>query len=102
MDGYFAPGAAHCVLPRWAGERLGLEIEFGQPITLRTGGGPMPTYRHYATLTLGDLSFEDVPICVAKYQEFDRCLIGRAGWLQKVRLCLIVYDDLLYLDLPGQ
>ncbi len=101
-NAYLDIGATYCVLPREAGERLGLDVEAGEPTSLRTGGGQMPTFLHYANLTIDELSFEDVPICVAKYQEFDRILLGRAGWLQKVRLNLVVYEDSLYLNLHGQ
>ena len=34
--------------------------------------------------------------------KFDRILLGREGWLQKVRLNLIAYEDSLYLNLHGQ
>ncbi len=102
INGYLDTGAAYCVIPRWAGERLGLNVESGQSITMRTGGGPMPTYLHYATITISTLTFEDVPICVAKYSAFDRCLLGRAGWLQKVRMNLITYDNVVYLNLHDQ
>jgi len=102
VDGYIDTGAAYCVVPREVGERLGLDVESGEPTTLRTGIGPMPSYLHYATMAIGDLIFDDVPVCVAKYPGLDRCLIGRAGWLQKVRMNLITYDDALYLDLHNQ
>lgn len=101
-NAYLDIGATYCVVPREAGERLGLDVEAGEPTTLRTGAGPMPTFLHYANLTIDELSFEDVPICVAKHREFDRILLGRGGWLQKVRLNLIVYEDSLYLNLHGQ
>ena len=99
---YLDTGAAYCVIPRSVGEQLGLDVEAGEATTLGTGGGPMPGFLHYATLTIGDFIFEDVPICVAKYPNFDRALLGRAGWLQKVRMNLITYDDALYLELHDQ
>ena len=102
MPGYLDTGSKYCVVPRWVGEHLGLNVEVGQATSLRTGAGLMPTYLHYVTLSIGDLTFEDVPICVAKYRDFDRCLVGRAGWLQKVRLNLIPYDEHLFLNLHGQ
>jgi predicted aspartyl protease len=97
LDGYFDPGATYCVLPRWAAEKMGLDIESGTPVTLRTGGGPLPTHQHYVHLTLGDLCFEDVPVCIPKYPEFHRGLLGRAGWFPKVDLGVVVYDERLYL-----
>ena len=102
VDAYLDTGSTYCVVPRWVGVRLGLNIEAGTPTTLRTGGGPLPGYLHYVTLTIGDLIFEDVPLCVEKYQELGRCLLGRAGWLQKVRLGLATYDEQLYLNSHGQ
>ncbi len=99
VDGYLDIGAAYCILPRLLGETLGLAVEAGEPVTLKTGGGPLQGFLHFATLLLGDLAFEDVPICVIKYPGFDRCLLGRAGWLQKVRLNLSAYDEALYLNL---
>src|SRR5215213_10786364 len=60
MRAYLDIGAAYCVIPRWLGEQAGLDVEAGEAITLRTGGGPMPGYLHYAILTMGDLTFEDV------------------------------------------
>ncbi len=101
-EAYLDTGAACCVVPRWVGEQLELDIEAGEATNLGTGAGPMPCFLHYATLTSGELSFEDVPVCVAKYRGFDRILLGRAGWLQKVRLNLVVYEDSLYLSLHDQ
>lgn len=102
VDGYFDVGAAYCVIPREAGEKLGLDIETGEASALRTGTGLMPGYLHYTVLSVGDLIFEDVPTFVAKYPDFDRCLLGRAGWLQKVRLNLVTYDGAIYLNLYDQ
>lgn len=102
LDAYFDSGSSYCVFPRWLGEDLGLAVESGEPVGLRTGGGVMQTYLHYATLHLAELTFEDVPICIAKYPDFDRCLLGRGGWLQKVRLCLVTYHDQLFLSLHDE
>ncbi len=99
---YLDTGSTYCVIPRETGERLGLDVEAGELTSIRTGGGPMPAFLHYANLTIDELFFEDVPVCIAKYPEFDRILLGREGWLQKVRLNLIAYEDSLYLNLHGQ
>ena len=101
-DAHLDTGATYSVIPREVGERLGLDVEAGEPTSIRTGGGPMPAFLHYTNLTIDELFFEDVPICVAKYPEFHRILLGRGGWLQKVRLNLLVYEDSLYLNLHDQ
>jgi hypothetical protein len=54
-----------------------------------------------SSLTFDQLR-ETLLLFVAKYPGLDRCLLGRAGWLQRGRMNLIAYDNLLYLDLHGQ
>lgn len=48
---YLDTGATYCVIPRETGERLGLDVEAGEPISIRTGGGPMPAFLHYTMRT---------------------------------------------------
>jgi hypothetical protein len=98
LEAYLDTGAKYCVFPRWMGEDLGIQVEAGLETDLTTGGGPMPTYLHYVTLYIGDLAFDDVPVCFAKFPEFARCLLGRGGWLQSLRIGLVVYDGHLYLN----
>jgi hypothetical protein len=61
----------------------------------------MQTYLHYGTLIVAEMIFEDVPFCIAKYPEFDRCLLGRGGWLPKVCLGLVTSDEQLFLSRFG-
>jgi hypothetical protein len=102
IEAFLDTGAKYSVLPRWVGEELGLDIEAGIQTDLMTGAGPMPTYLHYLTLTVGDLAFDDAPICVSKFPEFSRCLLGRGGWIQSVRLGLVAYDDHPFLSLYNE
>ncbi len=99
IQAYFDSGATYTVLPRWLGDDLGFDVESGTPTNLRTGSGVMQTYLHYTTFFLGELSFGDVPVCIAKYHDFNRCLLGREGWLQAVRFGLVTYDNQMYLSL---
>lgn len=99
LDAYLDTGATYSFFPRWIGESIGLDIEAGASTTIRTGGGPISAYLHYLTIQIGHLYFDDVPVCFAKYGDFPRNLIGRAGWLEKVRLALVLYDEQLYLSL---
>jgi hypothetical protein len=90
LDAYLDTGAKYCVFPRWVGTSLGLEVEAGAEIHLSTGGGLVPAYLHYLTLRVSSLYFEAVPVCFIKFEGFPRCLLGRGGWLQKVRLGLVL------------
>jgi hypothetical protein len=99
LDAYLDTGATYCVFPRWVGASLGIDVDAGEETRLGTGGGPLVCYLHYLTLRIGSLYFEAAPICFTKFDGFPRCLLGRGGWLQKVRLGLVTYEDQLYLGL---
>lgn len=45
-------GADGCIFARIHGERLGLDVESGQPMRFRTAMGGFPTYSHEVTLTV--------------------------------------------------
>jgi hypothetical protein len=99
VDAYLDTGAKYCVFPRWIGTSLGIDVESGEEISLGTGGGPLICYLHYLTLRIGSLYFDAVPICFTKFDSFPRCLLGREGWLQKVKVGIVTYEDQLYLGL---
>lgn len=98
IESYFDSGAKYSVFPRWVSDELGLDIEAGEEVFLKTGAGLMPAYLHYLTLNIGTLLFDDAPVCIAKYTDFDRCLLGRGGWLPSVRLGLVGYDEHFFLS----
>lgn len=91
------PGAGVCVFKREHGEELGVPVEQGLPITLDSLGGPVEAFGHEVTLQTGDLVFESL-VYFAKHPNLPRNLLGRQGWLRKLRLALIDYDNLLYLN----
>jgi hypothetical protein len=98
IESYFDSGAKYSVFPRWVGDKLGLNIEAGEEVFLKTGAGLMPAYLHYLTLGIGNLAFDDAPVCIAKYADFDRCLLGRGGWFPSVRMGLVGYDEHFFLS----
>ncbi|MFN0120339.1 MAG: aspartyl protease family protein [Blastocatellia bacterium] len=102
LEAYIDTGAPVCVFPRWVAEELELEVEKGDQLVLRTGGGLMEVYGHTLTLVIGvpamnDLAF-DIAACFARNPEFQRSLLGRQGFLDRVRMALIHYDGLLFMD----
>jgi hypothetical protein len=90
-------GAIDCVFARRFGEELGLNVESGQLINLVTVTGTFPAYRHEVTLKVLDYEF-DVGVCFAADENFSRNVLGRHGFLDRVRLGLIDYDGKLYLS----
>jgi hypothetical protein len=90
-------GSGLCVFPRRLGEELGFDVESGVYQHIGTATGGFDAYGHWATLqVLGD-EYEGM-IYFAKYHDFNRNILGRQGWLDRIRLGLVDYDGKLYLS----
>lgn len=90
-------GADRCIFSRECGELLGVEIESGEFQSFRTGAGPFVTYGHPVLLITEGITF-DTTIYFARDNEFDRNLLGRFGWLDRVVIGINDYDGKLYLS----
>ncbi|MGH9834808.1 MAG: hypothetical protein ACRD9Y_17455 [Blastocatellia bacterium] len=83
------PGAQVCLFQREIGEELGIDIESGDRIRLGSlTGGSLIAFGHSVTLHTLGLEFDSVVYFAADYG-LERNLLGRVGWLQKVRLAII-------------
>jgi len=91
------PGAQVCLFKRDLGETLGLDIGTGHYIELDSIGGTIAAYGHYLVLETLGMEFESVVYFAATYN-LRRNLLGREGWLQKVRLGIVDYETTLYLS----
>lgn len=92
------PGAQVCLFQREIGEKLGIDIESGYQIRLGTlTGGSLIAYGHSVTLHTLGLEFDSV-IYFARDYGLERNLLGREGWLNKVRLGIVDHDLMLYLS----
>jgi hypothetical protein len=77
--------------------QTGFEIERGIPQWIGSVTGDFLTYGHEATLKV--LGFETTAtVYFAAEEHFNRDILGRVGWLDRVRLGLIDYDNRLYLS----
>lgn len=91
------PGAQVCLFQREIGEKLGLEVESGARRKLNTLTGSLVAYGHSVTLYTLGWEFDSLIYFAADYG-LSRNLLGREGWLLKVRLALVDYDSTLYLS----
>ena len=90
-------GAQVCLFQREIADALGIEVESGHRVVVKTLAGSLTAYGH--TLTLHSLGFEfGSLVYFATDYGLPRNLLGRQGWLQKVRLAIIDYDSTLYLS----
>ncbi len=90
------PGAEVCLFTNEVGRRLGVPIERGVPIVLHTLSGSLETFGHTVTLQTCGMVFESL-VYFAKYPNLPRNLLGRQGWLRKLKLAILDYDNRLYL-----
>lgn len=91
-------GSSHCVFQRQFGEQLGFQIEHGLPERFSTGTGTFLAYGHEVTLVVLGLE-TTATVYFAADEHFTRNVLGRQGWLDRVRLGLVDYDGQLYISL---
>jgi hypothetical protein len=89
-------GASNCLFQRELGEMLKLEIETGEPKTFSTATGSVAAFGHFVSLSVLDIEFESMVYFFAD-ERINKNLLGRAGWLDRVRFGLIDHDQELYL-----
>lgn len=88
-------GSTFCVFERLQGELLGLDIERGHPERIGTATGSFLTYGHAVTLSVRDFDF-DIIAYFAADEWVNRNVLGRHGWLNRVRMGLLDYEGKLY------
>lgn len=90
-------GSSLCIFERVQGESLGLTIEDGSSVTISTTTGSFVAYGHEVGLSV--LGIETVStVYFAADENFTRNVLGRQGWLDRVRLGLIDYEGRLLLS----
>lgn len=90
-------GSTFCIFQRLHGELLGLEIENGIPIDIGTATGSFRAFGHELTVIV--LGIETVStVYFAESDAFDRNVLGRIGWLDRVKLGLIEQENKLFLS----
>ena len=90
-------GAAHCVFERKYAEMLGLDVESGRLQRFRTVAGSFAAYEHEVTVHTLGVEFSAV-VFFAQNPVFTRNVLGRSGWLDRLRVALIDYDRMIFLN----
>lgn len=90
-------GSSHCIFEKKYAEQLEIELESGIELSFSTATGSFKAYGH--ELTLSVLGIETVStVYFAESDYFDRNVLGRIGWLDRVKLGLIEQENKLYLS----
>jgi hypothetical protein len=97
FDAKIDTGSSHCGFQRYLGEDLGINIESGNRQATGTVTGSFITYGPEVTLSV--LGFEfDSTVYFAEDESFTRNVLGRQGWLNRMRLGIVDYEGRLYLS----
>lgn len=90
-------GSTFCLFERAIGEWLGLDIEAGDRQEFRTAAGRFVAFGH--ELTLSTLGLEiDATVYFFADAAIRKNVLGRRGWLDRVRLGIVDYEQVLYLE----
>ena len=89
-------GSSHCIFKRAHGELLGLYIE-STVAEIATVTGSFKAYLHTVTIEVFGIRSE-ATVYFAADEQFTRSVLGRIGWLDRVKLGLIDYEAKLLLS----
>jgi hypothetical protein len=90
-------GADYCLFERGFAEALLLEVERGTPSDFSTATGAFHAYGHELTLLALGVEIHAL-VYFFENPNIRRNVLGRNGWLNRVRLGLVDYDSLVYLS----
>ena len=91
-------GSTFCVFQRIYADLMGLETKRGVPERIRTTTGAFNAYGHEITLTVVGLEWR-ATVYFAEPEDFPVSVVGRIGFLDRLKVGLVDYDQLLYLRL---
>jgi len=97
VDAKLDTGASFCIFERTYGEMLGLNVESGEPETVSTANGTFQVFGHWLTVMALGFQF-DAMVYFAADERISRNVLGRRGFIDQIRLCLIEHDGGLYVS----
>lgn len=90
-------GSTYCIFERHHAEGLNIDVESVMPIQIGTATGSFRVYGHELTLTVFGIETVST-VYFAESEYFDRNVLGRIGWLDRVKLGLIEQERKLFLS----
>lgn len=90
-------GSTFCVFQRRHADLLDIDIETGTQRRIRTATGSFTAYGHEVTMEVGRLEWQ-TEVFFAEDEGFPVNVVGRVGFLDRLRFALTDYEQLLYLS----
>ncbi|MEK6407537.1 MAG: hypothetical protein AABN34_11285 [Acidobacteriota bacterium] len=91
-------GSTFSIFERSYGEALELNVESGSRERIATATGYFYCYGHELTLSVFDLEWQAV-VYFADSEVFWKNVVGRVGFLDRLKVGIVDYEQLLYLGL---
>ncbi len=101
VDAKLDTGASHSIFARVHGENLGFDIESGELLTVSTVRESFRVFGYELTVQFLDIDLY-TKIYFAEDESMRRSVLGRQGWLDRVKLGLIDYEGKLLLSAYGE
>ena len=90
-------GSVFCVFQRDYADLLNLDLEAGIPERIRTATGSFLAYGHEITLSIEGIEWQ-ATVYFAEDEYFPVNVVGRVGFLDRLRIGLVDYEQTLYLS----
>lgn len=100
-DAKLDTGSTFCIFEQGYCASLGLTLENGYPQRIETAMGTFLSYGHEVSLLAMDCEFTTT-VFFAALPGFFRNVLGRRGWLDRLRLGVVDYDGELYASLYNE
>ena len=94
-------GSTYCIFSRSYSTLLGLDLYSGISQRIRTATGAFQTYGDEVTVSVFDLEWQAV-VYFAESDSLSLNVLGRFGFLDRLGIAVVDYDEQLYLGLYGQ
>lgn len=93
-------GADYCIFKREHGEALGLTIEQGDRLIFNTVTGSFEAYGFEINISVLGISFYSNVYFAADHNH-PRNVLGRQGWINRLRIGIVDYEAKIYLSEYG-
>ena len=89
-------GSTHCIFERQYAEILEIDVEDGDYLTVGTATGSFSAFQHRVEISTFGFIWE-ATVCFIAEEGIKRNILGRIGWLDRIKLGLIDYEGKLLL-----
>ncbi len=90
-------GSTFCVFHRQYADLLGIEVEQGTPQRMRAATGTFLAYGHDVLISVEGIEWH-ATVYFAEDEYFPVNVVGRVGFLDRLRIGLVDYEQTLYLS----